>query len=249
MHHPNSFLRRARIRGFTLIELLTVIAIIGILAAILIPVVGKVRQSARASQCLANLRQIGGMFHLFAQDNRDQFPYQITSAADGGLGWDYQLLSYAQAIGLQGEMHAALIGRTPPSVFACPSSEMLSRGSTQLSAYGANGTLLRAGNAATPRPRVRLGMIAEPSRTYLAADANQRAFGYNGRADYLAKVENDDTPNTAFRNNRTVLDRHSGRVGMVFADASVRALNPETEIAWGGTVAAGVDRQAPWGAP
>lgn len=45
--------------AFTLIELLTVIAIIGILAAILIPVVSRVRQSARESVGLSNLRQIG----------------------------------------------------------------------------------------------------------------------------------------------------------------------------------------------
>ena len=42
--------------GFTLIELLTVIAIIAILAAILIPVVGSVRASARSSVCQSNLR-------------------------------------------------------------------------------------------------------------------------------------------------------------------------------------------------
>lgn len=57
-------------RAFTLIELLTVIAIIGILAAILIPVVGKVRESARAAKCVSNLRStsIGMLSHINDND-------------------------------------------------------------------------------------------------------------------------------------------------------------------------------------
>jgi prepilin-type N-terminal cleavage/methylation domain-containing protein/prepilin-type processing-associated H-X9-DG protein len=66
--------RRKRPAGFTLIELLTVIAIIAILAALLIPVVGRVRDSARAATCGSNLRQIGAAMVLYAEETRGLAP-------------------------------------------------------------------------------------------------------------------------------------------------------------------------------
>lgn len=62
------------IAAFTLIELLTVIAIIGILAAIIVPVVGKVRESAAKASCASNLRQIALGTVAYANDNKNLLP-------------------------------------------------------------------------------------------------------------------------------------------------------------------------------
>ena len=71
--------------GFTLIELLTVIAIIGILAAIIIPTVGKVRDFGQAAKCISNLRQIGQQLTLFANDNKGYLPAPAKSTANSDI--------------------------------------------------------------------------------------------------------------------------------------------------------------------
>jgi prepilin-type N-terminal cleavage/methylation domain-containing protein len=65
---------KKRLNGFTLVELLVVIGIIALLISILLPALQKARESAKATLCLSNLRQLGIGMQLYRQYNKDYYP-------------------------------------------------------------------------------------------------------------------------------------------------------------------------------
>jgi prepilin-type N-terminal cleavage/methylation domain-containing protein/prepilin-type processing-associated H-X9-DG protein len=61
-------------RAFTLIELLVVIAVIGILASLVMPALGRAKESGRATKCLGNLHQIGVALQIYVDESRNRMP-------------------------------------------------------------------------------------------------------------------------------------------------------------------------------
>lgn len=113
-------------KGFTLTELLVVIVVIGVIAAIVYPVIIKVKETAKISECLSNMRQMGQGMHMYLDQYDDRFPSAVRAGAPAH--WDkygqktiQELLSPYVRNGMKPNVVRGDVTYDKGGVFCCPS--------------------------------------------------------------------------------------------------------------------------------
>lgn len=157
------------LRGFTLIELLTVIAIIGILAAIVIASIGRVRESARQSACLGNLRQLALATIAHTADKQGMLPLILDEQEQR---WAIQLKPYiGESTTSSAITGASQSGAGSGRVFICASDTVPRTGAyaaQDLCSYGMNRDVQNINTSV--KTRKRLNSLSHPARTILYGD-------------------------------------------------------------------------------
>jgi prepilin-type N-terminal cleavage/methylation domain-containing protein len=165
--------------AFTFVELLVVIAVVGIIAAWLMPALSRARAKARRTTCTNNLRQINFATRMYADDHQEAI---VLPAGFAGRNTDYQL--YKENV----KDYAGYTGQASPSekLFACPSDTfyytwgggsgryhnkgICGESFTDFTSYAFNGENRRGTNAPGIAGK-RLSSIRTPSRTLLIYEA------------------------------------------------------------------------------
>ncbi len=206
--------------GFTLIELLTVIAIIGILAAILIPVVSSVRESARNSVCQSNLRQWHSAWVMYANDNDGLVPRAQQRMPDGrNLGWVEQLGPYA-GYELEGVSNPWWFGHRDggriDTIGNCPSDPIMHNHGPNYISYAMNTEVFEVDWTSAPP-----GESSRTNMEWLADHQNTIVFGDRARNWHMHRNN--------YNEFHTETYRHNNRANFVVAGGAIYTANGEDD--------------------
>ena len=235
-------------RAFTLLELLVVIAIIGILAALLLPVLAKAKERAKATACLNNMGQIILATKLYLDDNHGAMvPLWVEQGATNWGHWTFDPASFIvqKATYLWWPDKMRLDGFIPSAAtFNCPAliqAATLAHGQSASTNYtlgiGMNypeygAVVPAAGNADPVYASANEGQVSNPGGSIVFADAG---FILNSDDDYDNWVEQPATGDTYFRVPSDVNDynkvdftrsvpRHNKRLNAAFFDGHVQKI-------------------------
>ncbi len=162
--------RHKRLReAFTLVELLVVIGIIAVLVAMLLPALNRARSAANRTVCMSNLRQVGVMVQLYANNYQDKMPLGWWSGTQFWAGYIIAADTSAWGVSfpLWGKLYSAGLVRDQPRVWYCPSqrderfvfdgprNKWYRTPEEATAAMLGTGTFLRTGYTLRPSPQAR----------------------------------------------------------------------------------------------
>lgn len=211
--------RSRRFRSaFTLVKILIVLSIIGVLAALLWPVLAGARETARTTQCSANLRQIGLALQMYVSDHGRRYPPGGYPLGKPECSWADLLLPYArqkQIFECPSAQHGEFQPGCPPDGAAAddPTVTVRFNGS-----YGLNWLRLN-GNDGIAEMRVR-----RPATTIVAMDGESPTGSYlmthsTGVGGTLFPIAGEDD---VAKMGVEVPGRHRGGNNALFADGHVK---------------------------
>jgi prepilin-type N-terminal cleavage/methylation domain-containing protein/prepilin-type processing-associated H-X9-DG protein len=177
-------LQRTSSRAFTLIEILVVIAILGILAAILLPVFASARNAAKTSVCTSNVRQITMAALMYESDYDDTLcpPVLLTNLAlYPWTAWFGELPSATSKLDPSRGLLAPYIKNV--DVFNCPDIDVITDPNSEDLSYAINDqlciTTINLETFNTSFKTVNMSQVESPSETILFGDGAQNEPGPN----------------------------------------------------------------------
>ena len=177
-------------RAFTLVEMLVVVGIVAVLIGLLVPMALSAHESAKATVCLSNLRQIAAGAVAYASAH-GRFPPSHVAVRRGGktynIDWDYTYAAGERPT--PGVIWAGGGAGRTPAVHRCPSwdGRQLTPGGVEHSGYNYNVSYVGGepqfgfpgGAGYIPCRPAKLGALRDPARTALFGDAQNNAHVNN----------------------------------------------------------------------
>ena len=198
-------------RGFTLVEILVATAIISILAALLITNMPSMRNSAELASCTSNLRQLGSLIRLYAQDHNNRFPpiRADNTPENATLYWRRAILPYMDLSASGNDIYRSKL--TCPPVRRAILSK---KGNPDICSFGMNIYLSEAENSRKSQG-IPFGKLNTPSKTLMATES------------YIVsnKTPSPELQQTDFRNSAYDMywNPHRGMQNILYCDGHIEA--------------------------